>query len=177
LKQDTLTMADDDFQRKPHPPLNLPKGDNVVDVCIINTTTDIVIPAGVFVQPVQKGHETMNLPTFAFSIENKQLGKTIMFDLGCRKDWWNHAPSAYASIKNGIPGLNISKNVNEILKEGGVDDKKVDGVVWSHFHCTHILTFSSLFPLCLKSRAVSFASNPLVIVLSYIADTHLDQDR
>lgn len=94
------------------------------------------MPAGAFVQPVQRGHETMNLPTFAFLVENRKLGKTIMFDLGCRKDWWNHAPPAYASIKNGIPGLDVAKNVNEILKDGGFDDKRVDGVVWSHWHCT-----------------------------------------
>lgn len=134
-------MADNDIQPTLRPSLNLPKGEAVVDVHIINTTTDIVVPAWAFVQPVQKGHETMNMPTFAFLVQNKNLGKTIMFDLGCRKDWWNHAPHAYNSIKNGIPGLNIPKNVNEILEAGGVDDKKVDGVVWSHWHCRHIHTY------------------------------------
>lgn len=142
-------MADNDIQPKLPPSLNLPKGDATVEVSIINTTTDIVVPAGAFVQPVQKGHEIMNLPTFAFLIENKKLGKTIMFDLGCRKDWWNHAPASYDSIKNGIPGLDIAKNVNEILKEGGVDDKKVEGVVWSHWHCTHLSDHSSTAkPFC-----------------------------
>ena len=138
-------MADSEIQAKPPPSLNLPKGDSTVDVYIINTTTDIVVPAGAFVQPVQQGHETMNMPTFAFMIVNKSLNKTIMFDLGCRKDWWNHSPAAVASIKNGIPGINIPKNINEILKEGGVDEKKVDGVVWSHWHWDHTGDVS-LFP-------------------------------
>lgn len=96
-------MADNDIQPKPQPSLNLPKGEAVVDVHIVDTTTDIVVPAWAFVQPVQKGHETMNMPTFAFLIQNKNLGKTIMFDLGCRKDWWNHAPQAYNSIKEWHP--------------------------------------------------------------------------
>ena len=138
-------MAEQDIKPEAAPPLNLPKGDNCVDVSIINTTTDIVVPAWAFVQPVQKGHETMNMPTFAFLIKNKKQGKTFMFDLGCRKDWWNHAPAAHGSIKNGIPGLNVEKTMNEILREGGVDDQKVDGVIWSHWHWDHTGDIS-LFP-------------------------------
>ncbi|KAL8675036.1 MAG: hypothetical protein Q9224_007482, partial [Gallowayella concinna] len=127
------------------PSLNLPKSDSTVEVSIINTTTDIVVPAWAFVQPVLKGHETMNMPTFAFLIKNKKLGKTIMFDLGCRKDWWNFAPAAYNSIMHGIPGLNIPKNINEILEEGKEDVGKVEGIVWSHWHWDHTGD-PSLFP-------------------------------
>ena len=54
-------MADQDIQPEALPRLNLPKSDSTVEVCIINTTTDIVVPAGAFVQPVQPGHETMNV--------------------------------------------------------------------------------------------------------------------
>ncbi len=138
-------MAEQEIKPEAAPSLNLPKGDNCVDVHIINTTTDIVVPAGAFVQPVQKGHETMNMPTFAFLVQNKKQGKTFMFDLGCRKDWWNHSPAAHGSIKNGIPGLNVSKTINEILQEGGVNDQKVDGVIWSHWHWDHTGDIS-LFP-------------------------------
>jgi glyoxylase-like metal-dependent hydrolase (beta-lactamase superfamily II) len=138
-------MAENEIPPKPHPSLHLPKGDTTVEVSIINTTTDIVVPAGAFVQPVQKGHETMNMPTFAFLVKNKKQNKTIMFDLGCRKDWWNHAPLTQASIKDGIPGLNIPKNVNEILKEGGIDDRIIDAVIWSHWHWDHTGDLS-LFP-------------------------------
>ena len=140
-----MTMAGDQIESKAHPFLNLPKSGSTVEVSIINTTTDIVVPAKAFVEPVQNGHEYMNMPTFAFLVENKKLGKTIMFDLGCRKDWWNHTPASCDSIKNGIPGLNILKNVNELLREGGVDDKKIDAVVWSHWHWDHTGDLS-LFP-------------------------------
>ena len=30
--------------------------------------------------------------------------------------------------------MEIPKNVNEILQEVVVDDKKIDGIVWSHRH-------------------------------------------
>ncbi|KAL8959826.1 MAG: hypothetical protein Q9193_003376, partial [Seirophora villosa] len=127
-------MADDDIQSRQKPSLNLPKSDSTVDVSIINTTTEIVVPAWAFVQPVLKGHETMNMPTFAFLIKNKKLGKSIMFDLGCRKDWWNFAPAAHNVIKDGIPGLNVAKNINEVLEDGKEDVDKIEGMIWSHWH-------------------------------------------
>lgn len=140
-------MADNnDIKAKPHPSLNLDVSkQNIVEVHIINTTTDIVVPAKAFVQPVTKGHETMNLPTFAFLVENKRLGKSIMFDLGCRKDWWNLSPAAAGSIKNAVPGLNVEKNMSDILKEGNVDISKITGIVWSHWHWDHTGD-PSLFP-------------------------------
>ena len=138
-------MADDDVEAQASPALSLPQSKSTVEVHIVNTTTDIVVPAKAFIQPVQKGHEYMNLPTFAFLVKNKRLGKAIMFDLGCRKDWWNHSPASHGSIKNRIPGLNIPKSINEVLREGGEDDSKVDAVVWSHWHWDHTGDIS-LFP-------------------------------
>ena len=138
-------MADDDVEPKASPSLNLPQSNSTVEVHIVNTTTDMVVPAKAFIQPVQKGHEYMNMPTFAFLVKNKMLGKTIMFDLGSRKDWWNHSPAAHDSIKTRIPGLNIPKSINEVLREGGEDDSKVDAVIWSHWHWDHTGDIS-LFP-------------------------------
>lgn len=126
------------------------------EVSIINTTTDIVVPSWAFVQPILKGHESMNMPTFAFLIKNKKLGKNIMFDLGCRKDWWNFAPAAYNSIKNGIPGLNIPKNINEILEEGKEDVGKIEGIIWSHWHWVRFLGSCSGQP---RSRGSDFCTS------------------
>ena len=101
-------MAGDEIKPTAHPPLNLPQSNSTVEVSIINTTTDIVVPAKAFVEPVQKGHEFMNMPTFAFLVENKKLDKTIMFDLGCRKDWWNLSPAGYSSVAKGQIYIYIS---------------------------------------------------------------------
>ncbi|KAI9812415.1 MAG: hypothetical protein M1827_004646 [Pycnora praestabilis] len=135
----------DEIKPQQHPALHLPSSSSTVEVKIINTTTDIVVPAEAFVQPVIKGHEKLNLPTFAFLVENKKLGRTILFDCGCRKDWWNFAPSVHDLIKKAIPGLNIEKNINEILEEGGVDLKTIESIVWSHWHWDHTGD-PSLFP-------------------------------
>ena len=130
-------ITKEEIQPKQHPSLNLPKSNSTVDVHIINTTCDIVVPANAFVQPVLKGQDTLNLPTCSFLVENKKLGKTILFDLGCRKDWWNFAPMVLELIKKSIPGLHVPKGINEILEEGGVDLRKINGIVWSHWHWDH----------------------------------------
>lgn len=130
-------MAEGMIQIQAAPSLNLPESTSVVDVSIINTSTDIVVHAWSMVEPVQDGHEYLNLPTFAFLIQNKSQGKSVMFDLGCRKDWWNSAPAAINLVIECIPGLRIEKGVDEILQEGGIDLDQLDAVIWSHWHYDH----------------------------------------
>ena len=120
-------MGDDEIQAQPYHSLSLP------------------VPAWAFVHPVQKGDKFMHMPTFALLVKKKRLGKSLMFDLGCRKDWWIHAPAAKKATTNGIPAMEVSKTVNEILREGGKDDQKFDAVVWSHQHSDHIGAIA-LFP-------------------------------
>lgn len=131
-------MVDQEIQPEKPPALHLPQANSIVQVHIINSTAELVIPADVFVDPVLKGHETLNLPDYAFLIQNRQKGKSIMFDIGCRKDWWNLSPEASGSIKNHIPAVNVPKNVNEILVEGGVDTNTISSIIWSHWHWDHI---------------------------------------
>lgn len=117
---------------------DLPQSSSVVEVHIIDTTTQMVVQAKTFLQPVLKGHETFNFPDFAFLVQNKQLGKKILFDSGCRKDWWNLSPAAVETIKTGgLPALRVEKTINEILTEGGFDPNMMDGIVWSHWHWDH----------------------------------------
>lgn len=120
-------------------PFELPQSDSVVEVHIIDTTTQLVVPSRFFIQPVLKGHETMNFPDFAFLVQNKQLGKNILFDSGCRKDWWNLSPAVLKGIKTNknVPALKVEKSIDEVLAEGGFDPKTVNGIVWSHWHWDH----------------------------------------
>lgn len=120
----------------PAPSLNIPPSASTVKVSIINTTCDILCPASAFVKPKIKGQEYLNFPTFAFLIENVPQGKKILFDAGGRKDWWNLAKVYEGLFKDKIPGVKIEKSVNEVLREGGVDDGGVASVVWSHWHAS-----------------------------------------
>jgi hypothetical protein len=151
-----------------------------VTVQIINTTTNVVCPTAYFLEPTIKGQEHLNLPTFAFLIENKALGKRVLFDLGCRKDWWNlvcheflqsinpiyfplslgldetysqlapgscsseggggqagakhnahllQSPAVQDSIRKGVAGIEVSRGIDEILSDGGVDLDTIDSIV------------------------------------------------
>ncbi|GAO51220.1 hypothetical protein SAICODRAFT_69419 [Saitoella complicata NRRL Y-17804] len=138
-------MTEGHIEPKPHPSLNLPPHGSIVTVKIINTTSDLVCGSDGFIQPVLEGHEVLNLPTFAFLIENETLGKTILFDLGARKDWWNLAPSVQKVLKMSIKGCNIRQGIDEILQKGGVPLGEIESVIWSHWHWDHCGDMS-LFP-------------------------------
>ena len=117
--------------------LQIPKSDSTCEISVVDTTTKFVVPAAAFVKPVAKGHETMNMPSYAFLIRHKESAKTFVFDLGCRKDWWNSSPAVKSMIKNGLTAIDIAKSVNEVLIDGGVDDSKLDGIILSHRHFDH----------------------------------------
>ncbi|KAI9734353.1 MAG: hypothetical protein M1834_002459 [Cirrosporium novae-zelandiae] len=130
-------MSSEDIKPELLPDLNLPSSDHVVEVSILDTACDIVVPAGSFLKPVLKGLEEVNLPTFSFHIRSKHLNREILFDIGCRKDWWNLAPLGYQGILNGIPALNTRKDIADVLAEGNVDRNNISAVILSHWHWDH----------------------------------------
>lgn len=121
----------------PGPALNIPPSSSTCDLWAVDTTTDIVCPSGTLIEPRIKGHEFLNLPTFAFYIHNKSLDKRILFDNGARKDWWNAPPSMSKSIYR-TAGVNVKEDVYDILANGGVDPTSISAVVWSHWHWDHV---------------------------------------
>ncbi|EOD43196.1 Beta-lactamase-like protein [Neofusicoccum parvum] len=84
------------------------------------------------------------MPTYSFHIRHPS-GKEILFDLGSRKDWWNFSPLVVATIKKLIWGLDVTKGINEVLTEGGVDLNRISSIVISHWHWDHTGD-PSLFP-------------------------------
>lgn len=117
---------------------DLPLGDKCCDVSLINTTTEMTIPSHTLIEPVIAGHERLNLPTYAFHIKNRTSGIQVMFDLGARPDWQSLAPSVVESINQSVPGLKITKAVDEILQDAGVDLRQIKALVLSHWHWDHI---------------------------------------
>jgi hypothetical protein len=100
--------------------LSAPASQNTVRVRLINTTTEFVVKAEYFAHPVLPGHEEFNLTDASFLIENERLGKKAVYDLGCRRDFWNYPPETRARMTKILTGLKVEKNVSEILVEGGV---------------------------------------------------------
>ena len=134
----------------PCPTQSIPPSTSIINIKAINTTADLLCSAEGFVKPIIKGHENLNLPTMCFLLENKGLGKTLLFDCGSRKDFWNFAPVVKKMLREIIPGLKVEKNVNEVLQEAGVDLGKIGRnpeimcsrqeltAVWVRFHCMEV---------------------------------------
>lgn len=119
--------------------MEMPVSSNTCQLALIDTTCDIVINTTALLEPEIRGHELLNLPTFAFYIYNPRQDKRVLFDMGARSDWWNLPPAVVSAIRaKGIVGLRITKDVDQVLAAGGVDPATIDAVVWSHFHWDHV---------------------------------------
>src|SRR3954470_24068467 len=92
---------------------------NTVRVRMYDTTCLMYVGAKDFVEPVIPGHELFNLTDVTFFIENEALGKKALWDLGCKKDWWNASPAQASRIKRLCAGLSIEKGADEIMVEAG----------------------------------------------------------
>lgn len=121
------------------PDLNIPPSTAIVDVSIIDTTSTLRgIPTLMFFAPQIPGHEILAAPVYSFLIQHPKLQRTLVFDLGIRKDWVNYAPALVSRFKGGNVQVLVEKSVREILDEGGVNTKDIEAVIWSHHHLDHI---------------------------------------
>lgn len=121
---------------KPAPPLNAPSSTTTVTVGVIDSTTWIDANTAKFSwNPDIKGFDKVLCGSWTFLIEHPS-GRKLLYDLGSRKDWENLPPSI------GLKGLmeagvinefRVEKNVSEILTEGGIDTKHIEGIIWSHW--------------------------------------------
>ena len=93
---------------------------HTVRVRMIDPAAVMTVKAELFVKPVQKGHELLNLTCVAFLIEHEPSGKKVMFDLGVRKDYWNLAPVIQKRLGAAIPSLRVDRDTREVLRENGI---------------------------------------------------------
>ena len=97
----------------------LPSGQHTVTLRAINAGADLVCATKSFVEPVIDGHETLNLPTLVWLIENNRTGQKIIFDNGTRKDFWNLAPAAQDVLRLCIPHMHVGTDVPTVLEQAG----------------------------------------------------------
>jgi glyoxylase-like metal-dependent hydrolase (beta-lactamase superfamily II) len=121
------------------PELGIPSSPNTVNVSIIDTTATIRgYSARLFLSPPVKGHDWLADPVFSFLVHHPGLNRSILFDLGVRKDWENLSPRLLSQLKTLGWKLNVEKDVREILEEGGVDANIIEAIIWSHHHFEHV---------------------------------------
>lgn len=110
---------------------------STVHVRIIDTTSSIEnLPAAAFLSPEVPGISKLSGPSFSFLIEHPS-SRSLLFDLGVRKDWENLAPITTKRIEATKCIVKVQKGVREQLEEHGVDTKKIEGIIWSHWHWDH----------------------------------------
>ncbi|XXG93820.1 hypothetical protein Hte_000069 [Hypoxylon texense] len=120
------------------PELNIPPSTSTVNVSIINTTGTIRgLDPQRFFEPKIPGHDYLAAPIYSFLIQHPTLNRTIVFDLGLRKDYWNWPPHFVQGLKANGAVLDVPKDVRDVLDENGIDAKSIEAVVWSHAHLDH----------------------------------------
>ncbi|GLA01262.1 hypothetical protein AnigIFM60653_011511 [Aspergillus niger] len=108
--------------------LELPKSDRTVRVRMVDTTTLMTVDTGFLIQPVQPGHETLNLTDVAFLIEHEESNQKVMFDLGTRKDYWNLPPAVRQPFDQAMKSARVDRDVTEILCEKGIELRDIGNV-------------------------------------------------
>ncbi|KAK8138557.1 Metallo-hydrolase/oxidoreductase [Apiospora sp. TS-2023a] len=120
------------------PNLNIPTSAATVDVSIINSSGIIHgINTWRFVEPAIAGHEWLATPCYSFLIRHPKLGRSLVFDLGIKKDWENLPPPLVQRFRDSGYTPIVPRHVREILDQGGVDTKSIEAVIWSHWHFDH----------------------------------------
>jgi len=87
--------------------------------------------------PSIKGFDYLSCPAYSFLIEHPS-GRSLLFDLGVRKDWQNYAKSIVNRVTDGGWKVTVKQGVREQLESHGVDGKSIEGIIWSHWHWDHV---------------------------------------
>ncbi|OBT89614.1 hypothetical protein VE02_01708 [Pseudogymnoascus sp. 03VT05] len=119
------------------PTLNISTSPSTVTVSIIDTTISVPFPVSLVLHPIINGITQLKANAYCFLITHPPSSKTILFDLGARKDFDSNAPALVQRLRAFGINTTIEKDVPEILEEGGMDLKEVNAVIWSHHHWDH----------------------------------------
>ena len=105
--------------------LTLPKSAKTVRVRMFDTTTKMSLHTEFFVEPVHRGHETLNLTSVGFVIESETLNQRVVYDLGCKKEYWKAPPLLVERMKKILVGFSVDLDASEVLEQAGIDLQSV----------------------------------------------------
>ena len=110
---------------------------STVRVRVIDTGYIENLPATAFLAPEFPGLSKFAGPSFSFLIEHPS-SRSLLYDLGVRKDWENLPPVITSRIKQQLQcTIKVEKDVREQLEEHGIHPKHIEGIIWSHWHWDH----------------------------------------
>jgi hypothetical protein len=110
--------------------ITLPSGHKTITVKLINPVNFGPAILSRFMAPAVPGLDTFKTsPSHSFLLEHDS-GRKLVFDLGIRKDYQNYAPKIAQYIPTTNYDVQVSKNVVEVLQEGGIKANEVEAVIW-----------------------------------------------
>ncbi|KAI3618246.1 hypothetical protein WG66_005629 [Moniliophthora roreri] len=96
----------------------------------------VQLPTAAFIDDGEPGDVPIG-PSLSFLLRNTKNNKTVVFDLGIRKDWENYPPAVVQRIHDFF-GVDVPQDVSESLIKGGMESSDVDYVCLSHVHFDHV---------------------------------------
>ena len=127
--------------------IDIPASNSNVKIQIINVAVTHGVPIAPFFSPDVAGFERLNATSYSFLITHHEARsnqiRSVVFDLGRRRDWENYVPSLVKRIQGWGAHIQHGPNVAEVLVEHGVTLEDVEAVVWRS------VTTQSVYPeLC-----------------------------
>ncbi|KAI9451978.1 hypothetical protein BJY52DRAFT_1295304 [Lactarius psammicola] len=128
----------------------------------------LIAPSAILVQSPRPGHETVDIPTYSFLVENERAGKKMLFELGIMKAWKEKLPQLVSMAQSVGGTINVTTDVPDMLKAASVPLSSIDFAVWSHHHPDHTGDLT-LFPTStslvvgpgFKSRPLTYPGQPV----------------
>lgn len=115
-------------------PLNIPASTSTVQISIIDSSFDAVLPISHFFGPAIQGFENFHAVAYAFLVTHKDTSgknRRLVFDLGTPKDLVNDfPPPEFEKVKAMFDRIKVDRYVSEILTEHGVPLDSIESVVW-----------------------------------------------
>jgi len=112
--------------------MQLPRSQAIVEVQLIDTTTNITIDADGFIQPILPSHKRLRMPTYCFLVKHPTSKQNVMFDCGARKNWRDLPPKLVEVIAEA--DITVDKSVDEILIDGGFNLENLNSIIWRYEH-------------------------------------------
>jgi hypothetical protein len=113
--------------------VKIPPSSATVSVSVIDSTASAYnIPAQNLFKPTIPGLDTLNFCSYAFLVTNENNGskRSLVFDLGIRKDWRNLVPSMVEKLDSWKSEVLVEKDVADILVENGTDLGSIEAIIW-----------------------------------------------
>lgn len=99
--------------------------------------------------------QRVTVPAFSFVITNQQ-GRSVLFDLGLRKDWPKLSPIAVAEVHHDQLGIHCEQDVRDILEAHDFLVDNVEAIILRLFApFSPIFFFPCLEDLCLTFQPPS----------------------